>query len=76
VRLVGVTLGTLGPVRAVQGTLFDDGGAARRRLFAAVDAVRARHGFGSLVVGGAAGLLGQVPHGPNGFRLRTPSLTK
>lgn len=76
VRLVGVTLSSLAAVRAAQGQLFDDGGAARRRLFAAVDAVRSRHGFGALVVGGAAGLLGQLPHGPNGFKLRTPSLTK
>ncbi len=76
VRLVGVTLSSLAAVKAAQGQLFDDGGAARRRLFAAVDAVRSRHGFGALVVGGAAGLLGQLPHGPNGFKLRTPSLTK
>lgn len=76
VRLVGVTLSSLAAAGAVQQQLFDDGGAARRRLFAAVDAVRARHGFGALVVGGAAGLLGQLPHGPNGFKLRTPSLTK
>jgi len=80
VRLLGVTLLSLARVGANvganQGLLFDDGEATRKRLFAAVDAVRARHGFGALVVGGASGLLGQVPHGPHGFRLRTPSLTK
>jgi DNA polymerase-4 len=76
VRLLGVTLQSLARIGANQGLLFDDGEAARRRLFAAVDAVRARHGFGALVVGGASGLLGQLPHGPHGFRLRTPSLTK
>jgi hypothetical protein len=38
--------------------------------------VRARHGFGALLVGEAAGLLGHLPHGRHGFRLRTPSLTK
>lgn len=77
VRLVGVTLTGLQPPRPAQGALFGDGGdAARKRLFAAVDAVRARHGFGSLVVGEAAGLLGVLPAGPHGFRLRTPSLTK
>ena len=27
-------------------------------------------------VGAASDLLGRVPHGPHGFRLRTPSLTK
>ncbi len=76
VRLVGVTLTSLAAEPPVQGRLFDDGGAARQRLFAAVDAVRQRHGFGAVVVGAAAGLLGQLPRGPHGFRLRTPSLTK
>lgn len=76
VRLVGVTLTTLVQVRAVQGQLFGSEDAARRRLLAAVDAVRRRHGFGALLVGDAAGLLGQLPHGPHGFKLRTPSLTK
>ena len=77
VRLVGVTLTQLAPPRPTQGALFgDDGESARKRLFAAVDAVRARHGFGALVVGEAAGLLGVLPAGPHGFRLRTPSLTK
>jgi DNA polymerase-4 len=76
-RLVGVTLTGLAPPRPAQGALFGDGGeTARRRLFAAVDAVRARHGFGALVVGEATGLLGVLPAGPHGFRLRTPSLTK
>jgi DNA polymerase-4 len=75
--LVGVTLTGLAPPRPAQGALFGDGGeTARRRLFAAVDAVRARHGFGALVVGEATGLLGVLPAGPHGFRLRTPSLTK
>jgi len=76
VRLVGVTLTSLAAEQPLQGRLFDDGGAARQRLFAAVDAVRQRHGFGAVVVGAAAGLLGQLPRGPHGFRLRTPSLTK
>ncbi|MBX3463495.1 MAG: DNA polymerase IV [Planctomycetes bacterium] len=76
VRLVGVTLSSLAAEGARQGRLFDDGGAARRRLFAAVDAVRQRHGFGAVVLGAASELLGQLPHGRHGFRLRTPSLTK
>jgi DNA polymerase-4 len=76
VRLVGVTLTSLAVRQPAQGTLFGDDGASRRRLFAAVDAVRARHGFGALVVGDAAGLLGELPAGKHGFRLRTPSLTK
>jgi hypothetical protein len=76
VRLVGVTLTSLAMRQPAQGSLFGDDGASRRRLFAAVDAVRARHGFGALVVGDAAGLLGRLPAGKHGFRLRTPSLTK
>lgn len=76
VRLVGVTLTSLVTEQPMQGALFDDGGAARQRLFAAVDAVRQRHGFGAVVVGAAAGLLGQLPRGLHGFKLRTPSLTK
>ena len=75
VRLVGVTLSTFSPRRAAQGELFTDP-SRKSRLFEAVDAVRNRHGFGALVVGESAGLLGQLPHGRHGFRLRTPSLTK
>lgn len=76
VRLVGVTLSSLVAPRPAQGSLFGDDGQSARKLFAAVDAVRARHGFGALVVGGAAGLLGQLAAGKHGFVLRTPSLTK
>ena len=76
VRLVGVGLHNLAPRSAVQQGLFDAGERARSKLFDAVDAVRERHGFGSLLVGGASALLGHVPHGKHGFRLRTPSLTK
>ncbi|MGE3175092.1 MAG: DNA polymerase IV [Planctomycetota bacterium] len=76
VRLVGVTLLSLAPPRARQGLLFGAQDEQRGRLFAAVDAVRQRHGFGAVLLGGSAALLGQVPHGRHGFRLRTPSLTK
>lgn len=76
VRLVGVTLHNLAPRGLVQAGLFDQRERARGKLFAAVDAVRERHGFGALLVGESAALLGHVPHGAHGFRLRTPSLTK
>lgn len=76
VRLIGVTLANLAPVGVVQGELFGGEGQRRDKLYSAVDALRARHGFGALLVGESAGLLGLVPHGPHGFRLRTPSLTK
>tara|TARA_R110002096_G_scaffold296_6_gene1687 strand:+ start:58 stop:1323 length:1266 start_codon:yes stop_codon:yes gene_type:complete len=76
VRLVGVTLTSLQPHGIKQGQLFAEQDTSRKKLFAAVDAVRKRHGFGALVLGASSELLGQLPHGPNGFRLRTPSLTK
>lgn len=76
VRLVGVTLSTLRPRGARQGSLFRAEDASRQRLFDAVDQVRRRHGFGALVVGAAGDLLGRLPHGRHGFLLRTPSLTK
>ncbi|MFN3240079.1 MAG: DNA polymerase thumb domain-containing protein [Planctomycetota bacterium] len=76
VRLVGVTLTSLQPRGQRQGQLFAAEDDARQKLFAAVDQVRKRHGFGALVVGAASDLLGQLPHGRHGFRLRTPSLTK
>jgi DNA polymerase-4 len=76
VRLVGVTLTSLQPQGVKQGQLFAEQDTARKKLFEAVDAVRKRHGFGALMMGASSELLGQLPHGPNGFRLRTPSLTK
>ncbi|MEC9046635.1 MAG: DNA polymerase IV [Planctomycetota bacterium] len=76
VRLVGVTLTSLRPRLARQGELFGADEAAQGRLFEAIDQVRRRHGFGAVVVGAASELLGQLPHGRHGFRLRTPSLTK
>lgn len=76
VRLVGVTLTALQARGVRQGLLFAAREDAREKLFEAVDAIRRRHGFGALVVGAAGELLGRVPHGRHGFRLRTPSLTK
>lgn len=76
VRLVGVTLRSLAAAGQTQGLLFGGDEAAKKKLFAAVDAVRARHGFGALVLGEAAELLGKLPQGRHGFVLRTPSLTK
>jgi DNA polymerase-4 len=76
VRLVGVTLRTLVGVGAAQGLLFGGDEQAKKKLFAAVDAVRERHGFGALVVGESAELLGKLPQGRHGFVLRTPSLAK
>lgn len=75
-RLVGVTLhGLESKAREAQLDLL----AALdvdRHLDAAVDAIRARHGFGSLVRGRAIDLLHGVPHGKTGFRLHTPSCSR
>ena len=76
VRLVGVTLTSLQPRGAQQGRLFGAEDDARGKLFEAVDQVRRRHGFGAVVLGAASDLLGTLPHGRDGFLLRTPSLTK
>ncbi len=76
VRLLGVSLGTLLPRVGAQGELFAAEEERRGGLFAALDRVRGRHGFGKLVLGNANELLGRLPNGDQGFRLRTPSLSK
>ncbi len=76
VRRVGTALLGLERCGIAQGELFAAEDQARRRLGAAVDALRARHGFGSILGQGVGALLGQVPTGRHGFVLRTPSLTR
>lgn len=76
VRRVGAALLGLERGGVAQGELFAAEDRARRQLCAAVDALRARHGFGAIVGHGVGALLGQVPMGRHGFVLRTPSLTK
>jgi DNA polymerase-4 len=43
------------------------------RLDEAIDRIRERHGFGSVIRGRAIDLLPRVGHDPNGFRLETPA---
>ena len=50
--------------------------ARQRQLDAAVDEVRARFGFRSLLRGPSLELLGQLPSDAYGFILRTPCLTR
>ncbi|MBL8897450.1 MAG: hypothetical protein JNM84_07470 [Planctomycetes bacterium] len=76
VRRVGFSLSGFAPAAPAQATLFEDGEARRARLDRAVDAIRARHGFGRLVAGPAVELLGKLENPPDGFVLRTPSLTQ
>lgn len=76
VRLVGVSLGSLGTRRQQQGQLFAGADERRGALYVALDRVRQRHGFGKLVLGNANELLGRLANGDQGFRLRTPSLSR
>lgn len=77
VRFVGVTLGGLGPAAGRAAGLFTAEEEARaRRLVAAADRVRERHGFRSLLAGPEIALLGKMELRERGFVLRTPSLSR
>ncbi|MBL8860557.1 MAG: DNA polymerase IV [Planctomycetes bacterium] len=81
VKRVGLTLEQLEPAHGWQRHLLeDDGREARadreRRLDAALDVVRARHGFGRILRGASLPLAATHPLEPDGFRLRTPSLNQ
>lgn len=89
VKNLGLTLLALRPASGWQGQLFDAplaGGEAdehdasradrHRRLDAVVDQLRAKLGFGSIVRGSSTPLEETHPLGPDGFRLRTPSLNQ
>ena len=76
-RRVGVVLSNFVPGDGDQGLLFEKEGSPRqRRLARAVDGVRKRFGFKSVVVGPSLGLMGKLRLGEHGYVLRTPSLTK
>jgi len=74
-RGVGVRLARLVPAGGVQDGLWDPGPGRRAALERALARVRGRHGFGALLRGREVLLLGRVPEGPDGFRMRTPSLS-
>lgn len=81
VKRVGLSLEGLEPAAGWQHHLAgDDGREARadreRRLDAALDALRARHGFGRILRGGSLPLGATHPLEADGFRLRTPSLNQ
>jgi DNA polymerase-4 len=73
-RLVGVVLHGLERGGERQLDLLDR--LEPRHLDAAVDRIRARHGFGAVVRGRAIGLLRHVPASAEGFRLRTPACSR
>ena len=83
-KRVGLSLLNLKPAGGWQGHLFDEAGDGQRtshadrhrRLDAALDSLRARHGFGRILRGESA-LLGEDHDlGEDGFGLRTPSLNQ
>ena len=84
-KRVGLSLLSLQPSGGWQGHLFDETGSdprgtsradRHRRLDAALDSLRARHGFGRVLRGSSASLLGDHTLGKDGFELRTPSLNQ
>jgi DNA polymerase-4 len=88
VKRVGITLADLTRSSVVQRTLFDDDGATehaprsetrtdrQRRLDDALDALRAKHGFGRILRGSSFPLKTNHELERDGFRLRTPSLNQ
>lgn len=76
VRHVGVTLAGFERSVARQRELFAHEAERRQALFAAIDRVRARHGFQKVVLGGSAPLLAALAQDRDGFVLRTPSLSR
>ena len=75
-RGLGVRLSRLVPSgEAVQDGLWDRSPGAALRLEKALDRIREKHGFGGVLRGKESLLLGRLPSGREGFRLRTPSLS-
>lgn len=76
-RLVGLKLERLSLKGASQMDLLrEDCEARQHQLVGGLDRVRSRYGHSALVVGRSLNLLGSLEQNPNGFILRTPSLTK
>ncbi len=76
-HLVGVALTGIALPKARQIDLYDEEGARRAEGIAhALDRVRERFGYSSVVVGKSLDLVEKLERNENGFVLRTPSLTK
>ncbi len=82
VKTVGVALVDLAPRAGWQNHLYAEPGAEtsledrHRRLDRALDSLRRKHGFGRVLRGASFPLAKTHPLGPDGFRLRTPSLNQ
>jgi nucleotidyltransferase/DNA polymerase involved in DNA repair len=77
---LGVELTNLTPLRRLRQTslfeqLAEDPELRRVRLTKHMDLVRERHGFGAVIAGASAALIGHLAQNREGYRLRTPSLT-
>jgi DNA polymerase-4 len=89
VKTIGLTLSNFSPASGWQRELFDElpsgtleapQGSSRqdrlRELDRVLDALRDRHGFGRVLLGSSLPLIQTHPLGPDGFKLRTPSLNQ
>lgn len=89
VKTIGISLSRFSPRAGWQRQMFDerpDGsltaapGTSRRdrqrELDRLLDALRERHGFGRVLLGASLPLKETHPLGPDGFKLRTPSLNQ
>ncbi len=76
-RQVGVRLERVSPAAPSQMDLLNEASDARqRRMVDGLDGIRSRYGHSAVVVGRSLHLLGTLRQNPDGFILRTPSLTK
>lgn len=76
-HLVGVSLANISRRGPRQADLYDEEEAERgEALSRALDDVRDRFGFSSVVAGRSFDLVGKLDRNTHGFVLRTPSLTK
>lgn len=76
-HLVGVALSGIGPPLARQTDLYEEEETRRsEEISHALDRVRDRFGFGSVMVGRSLDLMDILERDSYGFVLRTPSLTK
>ena len=77
VRLIGVQLSNLTLLGDRQMHLFDEGQHERnRRLYQTKDHIRNRFGAGAVIAGRAINLIKTHQRNDNGFKLRTPCLSR
>jgi len=77
VRLIGVSLSNLSAQAVHQRPLLEtDDYEKSGRLYRSLDRIRERFGFSAVTAGKSIDLLGKLEQDEEGFRLRTPSLTR